>query len=660
MMGCGHVANVIERHAHLTKNYDIGSICTMHSINPYALRSTILLVLLVILTGIPDALRGQQELYELQWEVGSGEALSIGWATEDEYLFVYTTRGVDLLNRELDHRRQIVDATNIINRDTTIVDARGVTYAFRGDLWAWDEKTETLSLFENMGFISAYARQPNYNQVIVSTRDVITQQDHLTLWDIETQQVITTFSEEGMRVRSLAWQPHGQKLAVGFVDGEVWIYKFDSNRFTIEHIVPIDSPQSLAWRNDGQILAISSFDIPSLTLWDMTSHRILSETSIPDLGGKLAWNQSDQYLAGRDVDGNLVVWNYEVNSQFQFDYTPQSIADYAFSQNLLGVLMHDGGIDLWEISSNGLRLISSSEAIYTGEVEDFAVDHSSMRVAVMFQSDIRITLFDADGSRFRTITPISPVAPSDFSDIGWSIDGRWLAVSYHNYIEIWDFHTGVNEPTVIVYSGRMPKLAWHPREEHQLWVAWGNDNGRSLIQIDAIEGTIIHNIHIDNLTELLWRSDGQVAALSRHSPFRIELFNPHSLTIITSLAGDELPDSRVFDWLPESTDLFSIQCFEGIETCAYWIWSEDQIVIQPNTAEGALAQHTPITFAMSPNSETLALSLGVEPGLYILDADGLSTRIQISEFVFSPQNIIWTNERTLYVSDGVLKVISIP
>jgi WD40 repeat protein len=337
--------------------------------------------------------------YHLLWQTGTGFPISIDWINDSE-IRVRTTRSIDVLDVTLETRFELVSVANIHDGVTLGYESQYLTQAFRGEIWAWDALTEELRVFEDVGTTSALARRPQYNQLVVNIRNFVTQTEHLELWDIASGEILATFPEITNGVSALSWRPDGQKLAVGTDEGTI-IYSVDQTLITFEQYLYSGPVNSLSWRVDNNLLAVSSFENPFFVLWDTTTYQPVSSVPPEGFRGQLEWNDTGQYLAGRLEDGAISVWDYENNNGFNIDYDISAIADYAWRNNSLAVLLRNGNIDIWDAESEE-RL--ASNFIYTGEVAGFAISPQTHRAAVIYQPSNTIHILDStDGTEHRAI-----------------------------------------------------------------------------------------------------------------------------------------------------------------------------------------------------------------------------------------------------------------
>ncbi|MEA5449410.1 NACHT domain-containing protein [Leptolyngbya sp. CCNP1308] len=130
----------------------------------------------------------------------------------------------------------------------------------------------------------------------------------LLLWDLKRGKLVWMFNE-GQSIRSLAFSPHGDLLAVGTESGQIWLWPVGATYQTDvldDHQAPV---RALAFSPDGSQLA-SGDDSGRLCLWEVASG--FGQGCLEGHAGaihSLAYSNSGDRLVSGGDDQRACLWN---------------------------------------------------------------------------------------------------------------------------------------------------------------------------------------------------------------------------------------------------------------------------------------------------------------------------------------------------------------
>ena len=595
---------------------------------------------------------------ELLWKFGTGDALHLDWGEQTPGIAIRTT-----------HSLQIFDPTSLEvlwNRESSTSlgqvawhdNGRYVASTSEAHLEIFNYETSEVTVIENQPLLWTLAWHPIDLKIAGSTSAL--DGEKVLIWDALTgeQDMILSGFEE--RVDTLAWSPDGERLAVGTRSGEVVIYDIETNEIVELWQVTDGGVRSLAWHPDDLMLAVASTNDPNLSLWNTEIYEQIDMIDTPNLSSEISWDASGRYLAGQSSTG-IGIWDITSNTLIMLEHQSQPVLDFAWHELSLVSLLQDGTIEVWDTMTQQRQV---SEAIYTGRVSHFDVNTEYDLITAMFQGVTTIRVLDSNNGELRQIVqPHSGVAPSDLLNVSWNESGDTLAIALHEMIEIWELNTQLGELSyrnTITYEGRVTDLGWHPILTNVLSIAWGDEQNRTLLFIDTSTNTIQNEIPLDGLIELSWHPDGKQIAVYQNAQrgdreasdiqeLFIQILDTDNFQILQTLIFEDMSPLPYFRWIPQTTDLFGIQCRVSVEGCTYWIWNSTNEHIQP------LGSDLPRTtsFVLSPDGAYIAIGQG-DSDIRILD-QALDVELIISDFIMQPEILIW-EENNLYISDGILSV----
>ncbi|MBP2030492.1 WD40 repeat protein [Methanohalophilus levihalophilus] len=174
------------------------------------------------------------------------------------------------------------------------------------------------------------------------------------LWDVETGKVANTISSNNFGAISLAFSPDGEQLVVSFLNHKNpdRIVFFDLESGNSEKIIEEQSVADLEFSADGSVLAARSRHYDEAIVWDSTSgeelHRIINFGHPEDI----ALSGDGKYLVG--VGMRLMAWNISSQKKLLDIWDRDQLEgynsiDFSDDNNYVAV-----GVDLEEDSKYGI------------------------------------------------------------------------------------------------------------------------------------------------------------------------------------------------------------------------------------------------------------------------------------------------------------------
>ena len=173
-------------------------------------------------------------------------------------------------------------------------------------IWKADDYSEH-SVLRNAGAFCLAWSHDNKKIAVGSTLG------RVTVWDIESQEVLETFNAGNFTV-SVAWSPDSKFIAAGMLDGKISIWDVESQ----EQVTTISGyshtrsdANGLAFSPDGTMLASTHQDGYTY-LWNVGTWELQDKMNQGNswLRG-LAWSPDGQFLASTGEGSHIHIWNME-------------------------------------------------------------------------------------------------------------------------------------------------------------------------------------------------------------------------------------------------------------------------------------------------------------------------------------------------------------
>jgi len=285
--------------------------------------------------------------------------------------------------------------------------------------------------FNHLSAVLAVEWNPDGNLLAVSSETAV------SIWDVESQELVNVFDEDTQLVTSLSWNQDGQRLAALGTLTVVWDVSSSSN---LEILKPPDDQSFggvVEWSPDGSLLAFSRLFIDEdknisgneIQIWDENTEEI------SNIGNPLTsslhtanWNKDGSLLA--IADGDVIsVWDFNTREiKVEIDEV-SNVAAIAWSP-ISPLLAYGNSLSL------GLDDEGTPRFQPTIEIWDMEVGEVSIQIETQIERIVAIA-WSPDGELFATNDP----------------DGNIL---------IWELATGQVISTLQGHEAGVTSLAWRP------------------------------------------------------------------------------------------------------------------------------------------------------------------------------------------------------
>jgi WD40 repeat protein len=324
---------------------------------------------------------------------------------------------------------------------------------------------------------------PDYGDVVItpdSTRRLVcaeTTMDRLDIevWDLSTGACATSLSNVNGIADSLAFSPDG--TVVTFADSDGTVYLWDTTTDTSQAFSGhSDAVRVLAISPDARLLA-SGCDDKTIKIWDPTIK------APPDFdaganNGPRHWLLSPNglWVASMAEPGSIRIWS-SVTSEYAFDLRePPPIWDkglgvspkFSPCDRWLACQVKDGskdGIKVWDTTTWRIQDKLKLQRLTKWEIPSFSISSNNLAFALGENVDI----WDLHTGKLRST--LSSSLWGFVSDMSFSPNGLWLAVTTYEKHEIWDWATKERKWAQDRGSER---ISWHSAHDALLHTSHSN------------------------------------------------------------------------------------------------------------------------------------------------------------------------------------------
>ena len=287
----------------------------------------------------------------------------------------------------------------------------------------------------------------------------------ISLWNSITGEQKKTFAmHPDCTAVGTAFSPNGKTVAVGSVNGTVYIYDLNTDELKMLLSEHKDHVCHLAFSSDGKMLATASFEDKTICLWDVhtgTHRKILTDENTPDVRG-LAFSPDGKTLASGRGDGTIRFWDTHTSKQKKmFTGHSESVLSVAVNPNgdIIASGCNLGIIRLW--NTDTMQPIRTLNRPKNRQIESAnSIVFSSDGKTLFCGTGDGIHLWNAyTGEYKKTLTGHT----DSVKTIARSSDGNILASgSRDNTIRLWDAHTGEHKRTLIAHKKLINSVAFSP------------------------------------------------------------------------------------------------------------------------------------------------------------------------------------------------------
>jgi WD40 repeat protein/predicted Ser/Thr protein kinase len=246
--------------------------------------------------------------------------------------------------------------------------------------------------------------------------------------------------------RPVAWSP-SKWLAVAGPDTQLTLWQPGGDK----HFLPGHKRgwvSALAWSPDGKVLADASRDDPALRLWDVAARQLKREWDAGERPEDLSWSPDGKLLAagaGRQVK----LWHTDTGKEMR---TIPNFNGSAWSPVGETLAVYNGNgpnVRLFNVKTGELGLTLTSGGVQSVA---WSPDGKLLAAACTGEAGQRGPLFlpvwdIATGEEVRKLDRVCLQGINN--PLAWSPDGKRIASSAYQTIQLWDAATGKSEGVIL-------------------------------------------------------------------------------------------------------------------------------------------------------------------------------------------------------------------
>lgn len=259
-------------------------------------------------------------------------------------------------------------------------------------------------------------------------------------------------------IRSMAWDPAGERLAVGAPSGDVSVWSINGRR--VAHLREIGSPVDIvAFSSDGKLLGTAERDGVA-RVWDVTTGAPRVQLARPSRVRSLAFDPTSTRLGVAEADGTVGVFDAESGLPIaRLDGSRDAVWSLHFdSASRVLVASWDGAARVWASHSLHRVWASSQIAPQCGVLTSTAPDTRFVAIGCGRATQV----WDTEKDQLLAELPaMESRVPGDFAPVlpVASEDGTRAAIAHGNTAEVYELPGG-RLLRVIVHAAPVSAVAF--------------------------------------------------------------------------------------------------------------------------------------------------------------------------------------------------------
>ncbi len=472
-------------------------------------------------------------------------------------------------------------------------------------------------------------------------------------------------------INVMLFSPNGKQLAIGTSIG-VWLYDVDNGNKTALPTGNVRHFNTLAFSNDGKILASGGIHNTSILLWNTETGSKNISIKLSDRFSRVAaitFTNENTTLIGLGKNRYVTVWDVnsgEELSQNTVSFARSELAISKDGNSFVSGHQEKDNIHLWSTTSGqkGIEFRKKTKTAIPipppklfdenvkketeNGVQAIAYSPDGNTIASAHNNNV-VRFWD---TKTRSDRAILIRHTEKINTVTFSHDSTMLASGGEdNTIQLWDVEKGKQHGTLTGHKNSIKTLTFSPTENNLL--ASGSSDGtvRFWNTKTFKEHTILDTGYIESIKTLAFTTDNTLLA-SAASNGTISMWNMKT--------GEELPAPTVTNYDKIKTAVFSSDATyftsNGYDTTVQSDGSGISMSLTPHKetrvwrlpiGEEILTINEDIkSLAISPDNRILVTSNKFETQLYDINSGGEPTQLPVPQFVgavvvkFSPDGTI--------------------
>lgn len=623
----------------------------------------VLIIAFLSIYGTTNSARSQidkQSKYHEVLQIGRGTIRSVAWHPRDDLVAVGGGLGIWLYK---------TDFTDFTLLDQHTGEVTNVDWNSDGTLLASSSTDGTIRVWDYMTLESVLTlddpteQSPDFIMWSPTGKQLLAKYvgnavDFVHIWDIETGEILQTFTPEGsvVRISSVSWNADGtQILTVSSGKVQIW----DATNGQVLNVIEIDGAQLASWSPNNEWVAVSAFQ-SGLHVWNSLTNesRLVLDSECPI--GSFRWDSASTKIINVDFCGSIYESDVQVYRSSLVSAIEVSLKNYrifSWSPDQLRLIVASAShSEIWNVNT-GEPIAFLEEHLPPVTEVVWNPDESEIAAVFLGEPDIKIWGFPDGNSQTAISTDLDGV-----QNLTWSPDGNFLANTYDGteVIDIWDaLENSKTHQARLTYPSTIYSISWNSDSRLLASVGYGG----SILIWNVVNGALADAVNPEgsNVEFLSWSPNGTWLGTATWDG-KIEIWDTITHELFKSLETDGEPvifPTTFITWHPDGKHLAGISRHSnnGILTYFPWIWN---IELDEVSAFSEISYEDRIAaMAWSPDSKFLAVAGGLPYRVDILDGETGQLYTSITSFRESVNSVAWNSNNGLLATgslDGAVRI----